>query len=413
VLAASIGFSFHSLMAIGTGVFMDPLGQEFGWNRAQQSSGVSIASITALVLSPFFGALIDRWGVRRLAIPGLVLTSLAVASFALTNGSMTQWFALWTVYALVSLAVKSTVWTAAVAGVFSASRGLAIGVTLGGTAIAQIIAPPLANWLIADYGWRAAFFWLGIGWGSVALILSQLFLFDAHDRKRQGLRTASGEAIDEPPPLTGAEHPRGLARPGALADRDLDIRHDGADGGPGRAPVPVAGRGRDHAGKRGVPRQPDRGCRHHRQAGHRLAARSLSAELGGRRNPGLGGHRIRPADGAHSHAHADRRCHGDHRLCLRTKLQICGYLTTRYGGMRNFGKIFGTMASIIALGSGLGPVLGGLVYDMYGSYTPFLLAGVAGSLLSGFLIFGLGRYPVWEQQAQAVHLARARAMTIS
>jgi len=72
--------------------------------------------------------------------------------------------------------------------------------------------------------------------------------------------------------------------------------------------------------------------------------------------------------------------------------------------MRNFGKIFGTMASIIALGSGLGPVLGGLVYDMYGSYTPFLLAGVAGSLLSGFLIFGLGRYPVWEQEAQAVAL---------
>ena len=85
-----------------------------------------------------------------------------------------------------------------------------------------------------------------------------------------------------------------------------------------------------------------------------------------------------------------------------TKLQICGYLTTRYGGMRNFGKIFGTMASIIALGSGLGPVLGGLVYDMYGSYTPFLLAGIAGSLLSGFLIFGLGRYPVWEQQAETV-----------
>ena len=194
VLAASIGFSFHSIMAIGTGVFMDPLGQEFGWNRAQQSSGVSIASITAMVLSPFFGALIDRWGVRRLALPGLVLTSLAIAGFALTNGSMRQWFALWTVYALVSLAVKSTVWTAAVAGVFSASRGLAIGVTLGGTALAQIIVPPLANWLIADYGWRGAFVWLGIGWGSIALILSQLFLFDAHDRRRQSLRAASGEA---------------------------------------------------------------------------------------------------------------------------------------------------------------------------------------------------------------------------
>jgi len=402
VLAASIGFSFHSLMAIGTGVFMDPLGQEFGWNRAQQSSGVSIASITALVLSPFFGALIDRWGVRRLAIPGLVLTSLAVASFALTNGSMTQWFALWTVYALVSLAVKSTVWTAAVAGVFSASRGLAIGVTLGGTAIAQIIAPPLANWLIADYGWRAAFFWLGIGWGSVALILSQLFLFDAHDRKRQGLRTASGEAIDEPPALTG-----------------LSIREAWRDQALWRIAISTfvmmvltvalvvhqfpllveAGITRENAaflasltGVAGIVGKLVTGWLLDRYqpnwvGGGTLASAAVAFALlmGPIRTPTL----IVVAMVIIGYASG-------------TKLQICGYLTTRYGGMRNFGKIFGTMASIIALGSGLGPVLGGLVYDMYGSYTPFLLAGIAGSLLSGFLIFGLGRYPVWEQQAETV-----------
>ena len=92
-----------------------------------------------------------------------------------------------------------------------------------------------------------------------------------------------------------------------------------------------------------------------------------------------------------------------------TKLQICGYLTTRYGGMRNFGKIFGTMASIIALGTGLGPVLGGFVYDLYGSYAPFLVAGMAGSLLSGLLIFGLGRYPEWEQDARAAAPAEASA----
>jgi hypothetical protein len=37
-------------------------------------------------------------------------------------------------------------------------------------------------------------------------------------------------------------------------------------------------------------------------------------------------------------------------------MQVCAYLTGRYAGLRNFGKIFGLMASMIGVGRGLGPV---------------------------------------------------------
>ena len=408
VLAATIGFSFHSVMAVATGVFMDPLGQEFGWNRAQQSSGVSIASGVAMVLSPFFGALIDRWGTRRLAIPGLALTSISVASFALTNGSMTQWFALWTIYALVALAVKSTVWTAAVASVFSASRGLAIGVTLGGTALAQIIIPPLANWLIADFGWRGAFFWLGIGWGSIALVLSVLFLYDAHDQRRQ-LREAGADPGAAAPVLSGLSISEAW-RDAALWRIAIStfvimvvtfalVVH--------QFPLLVeAGISRENAaflasltGVAGVAGKLVTGWLLDRYRANLVGGLTLSSAaiafallLEPLRTPTL----IVVAMVIIGYASG-------------TKLQICGYLTTRYGGMRNFGKIFGTMASIIALGTGLGPVLGGFVYDLYGSYAPFLVVGMAGSLLSGLLIFGLGRYPEWEQDARAAAPAEARA----
>lgn len=408
VLAATIGFSFHSVMAVATGVFMDPLGQEFGWNRAQQSSGVSIASGVAMVLSPFFGALIDRWGTRRLAIPGLALTSISVASFALTNGSMTQWFALWTIYALVALAVKSTVWTAAVASVFSASRGLAIGVTLGGTALAQIIIPPLANWLIADFGWRGAFFWLGIGWGSIALVLSVLFLYDAHDQRRQ-LREAGADPGAAAPVLSGLSISEAW-RDAALWRIAIStfvimvvtfalVVH--------QFPLLVeAGISRENAaflasltGVAGVAGKLVTGWLLDRYRANLVGGLTLSSAaiafallLEPLRTPTL----IVVAMVIIGYASG-------------TKLQICGYLTTRYGGMRNFGKIFGTMASIIALGTGLGPVLGGFVYDLYGSYAPFLVAGMAGSLLSGLLIFGLGRYPEWEQDARAAAPAEASA----
>lgn len=141
VLAAVIGFSFHSVMTSFAGLFIGPVGDEFGWSRTEVTAGLSMSSVTVTVLSPFFGVLIDRFGTRRLALPGLIAKSLVMAGFALVSNSVTQWLVIWFVYALTSLAVKSTIWTTAVAGVFSAGRGLALGVVMSGTAISQIVVP--------------------------------------------------------------------------------------------------------------------------------------------------------------------------------------------------------------------------------------------------------------------------------
>jgi MFS family permease len=78
-------------------------------------------------------------------------------------------------------------------------------------------------------------------------------------------------------------------------------------------------------------------------------------------------------------------------------LQLCTYLTTRYGGLRHYGKVFGVMASLLAFGTGVGPVLGGLVFDSYGSYALLLILGIPGSLLAGFLVARLGPYPEFHE----------------
>ncbi|MCX7865262.1 MAG: MFS transporter, partial [Novosphingobium sp.] len=83
------------------------------------------------------------------------------------------------------------------------------------------------------------------------------------------------------------------------------------------------------------------------------------------------------------------------------KLQIVGYLTAAYAGMRNFGTIFGAMASLIAAGSGLGPIVAGLVFDQAGSYVPFLWFGLGGTLASALLLTGLGAYPDWKAKDPA------------
>ena len=55
------------------------------------------------------------------------------------------------------------------------------------------------------------------------------------------------------------------------------------------------------------------------------------------------------------------------------------------------------MASLIAAGSGLGPLVGGMVYDYFGTYDPFLYFGIVGTLFSSMLILGLGTYPNWTE----------------
>lgn len=396
VLAAVFGFSFHSVMTSYASLFIGPVGDEFGWSRTEVTAGMSVSSITITVLSPFFGVLIDRWGTRRLALPGLVLKSLVFAGFGLVSDSVTQWIAIWFVYALTSMAVKSTVWTTAVAGVFSAGRGLALGVVMTGTAFAQIIVPPLGNWLIASFGWREAFAWMGFGWGGIAFVLCVLFLFDAHDdaRKAQAAGEAEAKKVDLPG-LTLSQAWRNIALwriaistfimmlfTIALIVHQIQIL---VETGVSRTDAAWLA---SLAGVTGI------------------AGKLITGKLLDSYNPNLVG-AITVASASIGFG-----------LLLETfgsvwiiavamlingyasgsKLQICAYLTSRYAGMKSFGTIFSVMASLIALGSGMGPVMGGIAYDLHGDYMLLLIGGIVGSLVSAALLLGLGPYPDWDRK---------------
>lgn len=393
VLAAFVGFSFFSMMAAATGVFMGPLIDEFGWSKTQASSGISIAGIITAALSPFFGILIDKWGTRRLALPGLVLMSLLTSAFALNTGSFALWTAMWLIYGFVSLSIKSTVWSTTVASGFDAARGMALGVMLCGTAFSQIVTPPLANWLIAEFGWRMAFVWLGLGWGAIALAVCIPFLRDLH---RSNARRSPAEisALPEIPGLTVAQAWRDRAlwqigistflmmvlTIGLMVHQFEIMREAGVSRANAAWLTSLFGVG-GIVGKlvTGVliDRYPPNWIGGLTLASSGLAFLLLMSEFA---TPAL----IVVAMAVNGYASG-------------TKLQIAGYMTTRFAGLRNFGKIFGMMAALIAAGSSLGPVLAGRIRDVTGEYTVFLIAGVVGAVISGILILTLPRYPAFKQ----------------
>ena len=74
------------------------------------------------------------------------------------------------------------------------------------------------------------------------------------------------------------------------------------------------------------------------------------------------------------------------------------YLTSRYGGVRSFGSIYGVITSGMGLGAGLMPLVAGRIYDTTGSYHAFLLLGVGLAVVNALLVFRLGPYPKFEPQ---------------
>jgi MFS family permease len=398
VLAASVAFSFTSVMTASTGLFIGPWTQEFGWSRTLLSSGMSISAFTTFLFSPLFGVFIDRFGTRRMAIPGLILLAATMASLSLLNGSVAMWFVIWTVYAVAALCTKSTVWTAGVASAFDAGRGLAMGLTLSGSAIAQAITPPLTNALIDAYGWRAALVWLGVGWGGFAIVLCVFLLYDGYDesrRKRAADPTlAIGKALLDAPGLTIPEAWRSVALwriaistflimvvTIALVVHQIPILIE--IGVPRTTAAWYAGM----AGLAGVAGKLITGWLLDRYPARWVGGLTLAATV-------LTFVLLLVPNRSMTIIFIAMFING---YAAGTKLQIAGYLTSAYGGMKNFGAIFGTMASLIAAGSGLGPLMAGYIFDRFGNYDPYLWIGIVGTLVSALLIFGLGDYPAWHR----------------
>ena len=392
VLACFAGFSFFSLMTASLGVFIAPLTREFGWSRTLVSSGVSIASVGVGLLSPFIGILIDRYGSRRVAMPGLLAAALAISSFALANGSPTQWLLLWGFYAVISISVKTTVWTAAVVGAFTKGQGLAIGVVLSGTAAAQVITPPLATWLIETVGWRMAYVWMGCGWGAVTFLLCYFFLFDVTARTPvAGLQMQAEKR--ELPGLTIAQA-RGdtaLWRIGicafvimlftiGLLIHQIPILIEAGISATQAAWLASLAGAAGIVGKLVSGVLLDR-YRANWVGGFTLASTALAFLLliDGTRSPTF----IIMAMLINGYS-------------AGSKLQIASYLTARYAGRRHFGVIYGVIISLVTFGSGLGPLVAGMIYDATGGYTPFLIAGAAACVLCGALVLSLPAYPKWR-----------------
>jgi predicted MFS family arabinose efflux permease len=390
VLVSMAGITIGNLPSATLGLFMEPLQTEFGWSRTEISLGLSVFALVSLPLTPFVGMLVDRFGPRLVALPGIFASAAAFASFSLLGGSIVQWLFIWFLYTLAALLASPLVWCSAVSRAFSTSRGLALAIVLCGTALTVALAPTLTRWLIDGFGWRGGYMGLGIGWGGAVFVLAFLLFRD----RRQPATSSS------------AASPQGDARlPGGLtvkeAVRSLRMNRIALATFLQTTMVMAL---MVHI----VPLLVERGI-------SRVEAVSIVTLLGFAAIGGklVTGYLVDRVSGSilpmsifllPGVAYLLLLTGGDTVPVLSAaviligyssgaSLQITTYLTTRYAGMRNFATIFGMISSLMSLAFGIGPLLAGIAYDLAGNYTYLLAAGIPASLLAGLLVCRLGAYP--------------------
>jgi len=197
-LLITVGVPFY-----GMPFFYDYFIHDFGWTRAQTSSGIALATI---LIQPVAGLLLHRFSTRKLILFGGGMLLVSLVSFGLGNGSLLLYYFSWCSFMVGYIysgplphQVLLTQW-------FRKNRGLAIGLSylglgLGGAISQKYVALPL----IHAFGWRTALMLMG----SSMLLLVPVLIFVVRDRPSDmGLYPdgAAGPAPDSvAPSLTFAE----------------------------------------------------------------------------------------------------------------------------------------------------------------------------------------------------------------
>jgi MFS family permease len=160
VLAATVA------MAMGFGglglitVFMRPMEADLGWSRSDTSLGYALSTAGMALGGLFWGRLSDRTDVRLL----LALGGAGMAAPLLTMSmlhSLLLFYIAHVIYGGLGFSVIYSPLLSTSGEWFPERRGLVMGVVTAGGAAGQGLLPFFANSLINAFGWRWAF--VGIG----------------------------------------------------------------------------------------------------------------------------------------------------------------------------------------------------------------------------------------------------------
>ena len=387
VLASVLGLLVGNgpVMQFTFGTLLPSITRQFGWSRGLVSSAMVVGLWMTGAATPAVGRLADRFGIRAVALPAIVLFSLATASVALVPASPAAFTALYALMGLGAAGQTPLIYAKAISARFDHQRGLALGIAMAGVGLGAALVPQFAQKLIAIAGWRGAY--AGLGALTFALAFPAVALFVGRPAVNREA-VAQGASIAIMPGLTGFEALR-TVRFWFLAFSFFIV--SGTTGGVISHLVPLLA---------------DRGVSS--QSATAMVGIAGIALIAGRVLSGFLLDRIHapyvaavfflaPLAGIVVLLSAQRPEGAAIGTVLvgigvGAEVDLIAFLLSRYLGMRAFGEIYGYFFSIFMLGAGLGPFAMGVSYDRTGSYRLMLMCFASALALASLPMLRLGPY---------------------
>lgn len=396
--AVGLGCGLSALPIYTLGVFTKPLAGEFGWSRAETQAIYTWFTIGNLLAAPLLGLLIDRQGVRRVALLSTLAVALGFAAFGVLGGSLLSFYAIAFVTAMLGVGTVPITWTRVIVCWFSAGRGRALGIALAGTGVSATLLPVYVTWLLSEFGWRVAYVGVAALPLALALPLSLVYLRDHPPQPASAPGTPRERAVRAPGlpfarivrsyrfwVLAGAFMLVGFGVAGLIANI-IPILTDRAVSPATAARVAGVIGICVIAGRIATGYLIDRFW----APGVALVLLNLPVIACLLLMSGLGG-----VPGALVAA----ACIG---LTAGAEFDLMAYLVSQYFGARSYGIAYSGLYALFKVAAGAAAPLFGLSFDATGSYATALWVGMGSCFGASLLLLTLGSYPAlgeWEPLA--------------
>jgi MFS family permease len=372
-------------------VFMVPVTTSLGWSRGMFSAGLLGSAVASPLMTALFGYLMDRYGIRRVALPTTVLYALSLCSLALlSSGSYWLLFPMVACSAGFGACLGPIVYSKSIAAWFDKERGLALGISCCGVGLGTLLLPELGTYFIRSYGWRAGYLAIGIATFVLAFSMVALFVREppGYVQRMRAMRSHAGQA-SQPFGISTGEAVKtrqfwllvaiflleGTACNGILSGNFVPLLHDrgysaeaaaallGVSGLSAMAMRIVVGFGLDVI--------------------HGPIFSAIVMLL-----PALGVGLLL----SHAGAPAPLFVAIFLGLAIGAEVDMLGFFVSRYFGRRSFGTLYGLVFAAFTTGVGIGPAFLGFGYDHFKSYDPILELFLALLVISAVLFLPLGKY---------------------
>lgn len=148
----------------GFGLFQNPMSAEYGWGREVFSLAIGIQNFFWGLAQPFAGAIAERYGPTRVMMAGAVVFA---AGLLLTAFADAEWMLHAGLGVMVGLALSAVSFAVILGAVGKAApeekRSMALGVASAIGSVGQFAMVPGTGLLIADIGWSSTMLLLAAG----------------------------------------------------------------------------------------------------------------------------------------------------------------------------------------------------------------------------------------------------------